>query len=561
MTPRLDLETHLLDCERRFDADAGLVGMKFKSPECHTRVPGGTWVHAVLYNFEYAVLALRLGPEDRRQRALAMLEKLLELQDRDPLSPFYGVWPWLLEESLERMAPPDWNWADFCGGRIAEILHESGRLLPEELSARLREALGHAAGAVFRRNVGAHYTNIAVMGGGVCAEAGELLGEPRLLDYGRRRLRGVLEHTENHGGFNEYNSPTYTMVVLTECERILHLVRDEESRRAAEQLRRMAWRTLAEHFHPPTGQWAGPHARAYQDRVDRYLLGQLRERTGLDFAGEVGDPEEVWTGPINRTVHPLPCPPEYLSAFREPPRGAVQRVFRFIRNKQDDRLSVRGTTWLTPRACLGSVSRDVLWSQRHPLIAYWRGNGAPCVVLRLRGLHDGRDFASALVRNAQAANRVLSAANLVTDLGDLHYNLDGAGPQGFSVKDLRWRYEISGPGVTAQDLGAGRYRLAAGDVAAWIHTLPGNFGPQTVRWELGGEEGRRWLDAVCYSGAEIRLRPEDVSGARLAAGLELLEEAAIPSSAGPRWENDRETASRVSWGDLALETPLRSEKY
>jgi hypothetical protein len=35
----------------------------------------------------------------------------------------YGIWPWLAEESLAEMAPPDWNWADFCGMRLALVLY------------------------------------------------------------------------------------------------------------------------------------------------------------------------------------------------------------------------------------------------------------------------------------------------------------------------------------------------------------------------------------------------------------------------------------------------------
>ena len=62
------------------------------------------------------------------------------------------------------------------------------------------------------------------MGAGVTLAAGELLDEPRFADYGRRRLRNIVEHIEHHGGFNEYNSPTYTIVTLAECERMLQLV-------------------------------------------------------------------------------------------------------------------------------------------------------------------------------------------------------------------------------------------------------------------------------------------------------------------------------------------------
>ena len=37
-----------------------------------------------------------------------IIGKVLSLQDTDPSSKTYGIWPWLLEEPLEQMSPPDW---------------------------------------------------------------------------------------------------------------------------------------------------------------------------------------------------------------------------------------------------------------------------------------------------------------------------------------------------------------------------------------------------------------------------------------------------------------------
>ena len=79
-------------------------------------------------------------------------------------------------------------------------------------------ALCGAAQSIFRRNVQPDYTNIAVMGAVVCAAAGEILDAAWLLDYGRRRLAACVAHTEYHGGFNEFNSPTYTVVAVQECQ-------------------------------------------------------------------------------------------------------------------------------------------------------------------------------------------------------------------------------------------------------------------------------------------------------------------------------------------------------
>ena len=99
----------------------------------------------------------------------------------DPTSATYGIWSWHLEEPLAAMAPPDWNWADFIGARIAHALFEYQGKLPPDLLGRMSAALGHAAMAIFRRNTTPAYTNIAVMGAGVALAAGELLDEPLLL--------------------------------------------------------------------------------------------------------------------------------------------------------------------------------------------------------------------------------------------------------------------------------------------------------------------------------------------------------------------------------------------
>ena len=259
------------------------------------------------------------------------------------------------------------------------------------------------------------------MGAGVTLTAGELLGEPRLADYGRRRLRNIVEHTEHHGGFNEYNSPTYTVVTLIECERMLQLIRDSSASADAERLRRLAWQTIAEHYHPGTNQWAGPHSRAYSDRLDAGIAGYLSARTGVEVlphpTSGVRDRLEGTAAAAlpGRSGRPL--------QIAGPRRTELRSTF--IRRDGDE--STLGTTWMSEDACLGSVSSDNLWDQRRVLLGYWRTGGEPAVVLRLRFLHDGRDFSSACVRNVQSGPRILTAVGLLTGMGDAHHQLDRAG--------------------------------------------------------------------------------------------------------------------------------------
>ena len=91
----------------------------------------------------------------------------------------------------------------------------------------------------------------------MCAIAGEILEQHKLLDYGRTRLKKVVLLTEQLHGFGEYNSPTYGKVVIGECERILQLSKNSQVRESAEKIRVAAWRTFTESFHPGTEQWGG----------------------------------------------------------------------------------------------------------------------------------------------------------------------------------------------------------------------------------------------------------------------------------------------------------------
>ena len=270
-----DFDSYLRLVENRFDEKASMVTVSWQGPGYHSRIPEGARVHAVVPSLKYALVLLKGSNRALDQRAIDIISKILPLQELDSSLPTYGIWPWLLEEPLSKMSPPDWNWADFCGGILLLVLKDHSGQIPASLKGLIREALGHAAWSIFRRNVLPGYTNICIMGAGIAAATGECLGEPRLVEYGRRRLQSMVRSTEYHESFEEYNSPFYTLVALEELDRILYLVTDSETRRAAEWLHAFGWQMVADHFHPGSGQWAGPHSRSYSDLLTeaaaRYL--------------------------------------------------------------------------------------------------------------------------------------------------------------------------------------------------------------------------------------------------------------------------------------------------
>ena len=499
-----DLEAYLEACGRDYSETHHMLGARYRGAGYHSTVKPGTWTHGTRSSLEYAAALLKRNDPGDTDRAAHLIRKVISLQDTDPASRTYGIWSYVLEEPLEKMAPPDWNWADFCGAMLAEMLIEHPDSLAADLQTPMRTSLRHAARAIRKRNVGPGYTNIAIMGGGVCAAAGELLGDDGLLQYGRTRLEKMVAHTAEHGSFNEYNSPTYTRVALRECERVLRLVRDAATRRAAESLRRTAWQIIADSFHPGTRQWAGPHSRAYSDT--------LSEKTAAELAAQ--------------------CPDDLRPRFRKLPRDPVELVRTFIRGRTPEASTI-GTTWHTADACLGSVNRSMLWTQRRPLLGYWGASGKQTAVFRVRFLHDGKDFASMGIATAQKGPRTLSVFYPLKNHGDWHPSLDRPSDGTFRAADFRLRYEVRGRDAAARALDDARFELAAAGQRVVVHVVPGRFDGRDVTWELGREAGHVFLDAVCYRGETKRFDFRRGPAVVLAAAAELLRAGEITTAAGP----------------------------
>ncbi|MFD0662138.1 hypothetical protein [Thermocatellispora tengchongensis] len=259
------------------------------------------------------------------------------------------------------MDPADWNWADFIGVRLAQVLAGHGDRLAPGLRDRVRAALHHAAMAIFRRNADPGYTNIAVMGAVTVAAAAEILhaatpaspglgplGSGLLLEYARRRLRAVLTLHDEAGGFTEYNSPAYGRVVLEELERAALIVADPEFRELAERLRERTWAALAARFHPATGQLAGPMSRAYHDWIQPGLAGYLRAQTGAAIVAR----EEPRDAPLlvpPLLVPPLPCPRTSPAASAPSPRRLTPYAPGSAPRRPAPHGSTRTPAWARPR--------------------------------------------------------------------------------------------------------------------------------------------------------------------------------------------------------------------
>lgn len=529
-----------------YDDAASMLRVAFDSPGYHSRIESGAPVHPTRESLVYALALLQRGRPADVQRATAIVRRVLPLQDVDPESETYGVWPWLLEEPLDAMSSPDLNWADFCGATIAQIIVRHSAQLSDDVVDQLKSSLERAAQAIRKRDVGPSYTNIAVMGGGVCVIAGEILNDPALVSYGKRRLQKVVTLTESEGGFREYNSPPYCIVVIRECERTIDLSQDMETRQAAEKIRRLAWQTIAESFHPGTQQWAGPHSRTSKDRLRASAAKFISARVGIDIPVH----PSMSGGPPrgHAVVTPLPCPANRKDNFTIGTAGQIRRVF--LRDSED-KPRIVGTTWFDQDSCIGSVNQSSFWTQRKPLIAYWKSDEDPAVVFRAKFLHDGREFASAGIQTAQQDNRVLCLVNALQDRGDWHRSLDRPDDGIFEADDLRFRFELRGKGATVRNFGDRNFELTAGEHRVVVHTLPSQWLGKPVRWQSGQDPNSVFVDAVCFDGERTKFDFSHPSPDTIAAGIELLPKGEAASS--PPVSEIRDNGRRVTWESIDAE--------
>jgi hypothetical protein len=510
--------------DQKFDPFARmLVSSAASGPGYHSTLKSGD-VRATRPSLTYAAALLDTGVGWRITRAKEILRSVIALQDQEPTSKTYGLWPWYLEEPLDRMSPPDWNWADFCGAQLLMAWIGNSDKLGAGLANDVREAIVHAARSIQRRNVSPGYTNIAILGTYVTLVAAQEFKLADLRAYAKERLRRLYDYVLGHGSLAEYNSPTYTVIALQELSRLLLHVRDGRDRTLITAVHDLAWRHAATHFHAPTRQWAGPHSRSYET--------DLRKRPAtLAFLQAACDGKVNFQLPnpfplsLDACRLPLQCPRKWARHFAQldGPRQVIETFVKAEYGKPGSLNPVTGTTWLHPRLTLGSVNRGDFWKQRRPLLAYWGTPAAPRF-LRARFLKNDDDFTSALLFSIQHESAVLAAVVFAIDHGDSHPSLDPIADGTINAKDFRLRFELGGESgaVTIQSLGDAHKSLVLQDreVRWLLRPVADSFGGDPFSWDQPELKLADRIDAVAYHGEEKTLKLDQLTEAFVCFTLE-----------------------------------------
>ena len=451
---RQEMTDRLLDeAAGAYDEAEGMVARDYRHwvGGYHTRRTGRT--HVVRDTADYAAAALILKREKDYDRAIKGLYRLCELQDVREGSKTFGLWPYYLEEDLEHMLAPDYNWSDFIGKDLIGVCALCRDRLPEALYTRLLAAIRNAMECSIRRNVGEDYTNMSIMGCMTVTAAGELLGEERFLEIGRGRLERLYEYTRYNGAFSEYNSSAYVLVAINEIMRMLTFFRDRTCRGIAWELNMYAWEMLAVHYNASLGQLTPPQARAYRDVDNGSLAWTIWQGTGGRY-GRYPDEEGFRQGAVSleSLCFPPKCPGELFPRFEEGELFLAHTYYRrnSLRSREADLTIIReqdspdltAYSWKTPVLSMGAFGMCDCWGQRRNVMVVWDRERPKC--FRLRCIMGEYDFCSGFTRAVQNKNMILGHLGLVTDRGSFHYILDKDKRGCNETDSLYFSFELGG---------------------------------------------------------------------------------------------------------------------
>lgn len=405
-------------------------------------------IHDIKATSCFAVCALASNESELYENAVKALNRVCDIQDVRMDSPTFGLWPYYMEQSLDEMTAPDYNWANFVGRDLIAACILCGNKLPLDLMVRLHTAIRNAAYCTVKRNVAADYTNISLIGSLTLICAGELLHDAELFQIGKQRLAKLVDYTRVTTGLSEYNSAPYTVVALEETTRMLQFFRDEECREMARYLNHCAWEMLALHYNTAIAQLTPPQTRAYAD-LD---TGRVASIIWMGTKGQYGKMREETVDLDTLICVDLRCPADVMSLFEERERFLDHTYYRKnnIRQTGEDTTIIReldspdltAYSYKTPHFSMGAFSICDTWNQRRNVMVVWDQENPK--TFRLRGLHNGYDFCSGLVRAVQKNGQILGHLGLVTDRGSNHYILDKDKSGTYLVKELCFTFELGG---------------------------------------------------------------------------------------------------------------------
>jgi hypothetical protein len=316
--------------------------------------------------------------------AEAVFRVLLSQQWNDPGNRRHGVWRTSLGgEKLDE------NWREFVSvSLIVALEYFPGRLNPD-LKGGIKDALFRAAEGASTRDVGAGYTNIALMSAFLLAYVGLHGEQAAFAEQGANKAKAVYELFKQHNTFTEYNSPTYYGVDLLGLALWRELGPTDDFRCMGAEMEADIWRDIGSFYHATLKNMCGPYSRAYGMDMTKYTA-----LTG------------IWIGLALGSSKGSPLPPElvenrsfewaYVPMFSilRPmvPKEALRRLQEFDGPRRLNRTVEHGGRQLPVSALLGAdwmmgavTGLERRWEQHYPATIHWLAGDHAIGWLRVHG--------------------------------------------------------------------------------------------------------------------------------------------------------------------------------
>lgn len=205
-----------------------------------------------------------------------VLHATLICQEMRPNDPHYGNFYWMAEDEVVI----DLNAVEFNLERLIPMMILHRERLNPDMQTRVIEAIRLGLDEICNLDVHVAYSNITMLDILNSCLGGELLGNAEIAERGYAKLIKWIAFTDLSGIPREYNSPTYTPVIIRSLKRLIDLTTHEPTRiRARTLVARLALSVML-HIHRATGRWAGPHSRAYHPSVVCERPAELEMVTG-----------------------------------------------------------------------------------------------------------------------------------------------------------------------------------------------------------------------------------------------------------------------------------------
>lgn len=528
---------------RNYDSSLHMIKAKaFK--HYHSDLDDTYTIHNVLQSFNYAVALLDSYQPANYQRAFEVLSTCLNLQDKDPSSKTFGVWPYFLEEPFAtKKSPPDRNWADFCSVRILRILNNHYAILPDDLKNACYNALMNATHEIKERDIKPDYTNICLMGLHVCYMTSIMYDDASLLSYSRNRLQHFYDCTLLNNGFIEYNSPAYTKLALDEVWELKKNVSNTKDHAMLDSIYNIGWKVVSSHYHAPSGQWAGAHGRAYAVMINPGVYNWLYTASNGTIHPDTQIPYSKTEDPILK--HRIPS--HLLFDFTHPIYPRLQ-IDTFIRANQPFEINpmvsyqttdtvrklniknVIGKTYYTKDMVFSSVNKASLWDQRRPVLAYW-GTPKKPNYMRVRFLHDMNDYAAANIFCDQDSTNLIGAINFTKNGGDSHVSIDAIKNGTIKASDLRLRIEFGG---NIKDISFSEMNAIKRSVLVNASPLKFRIDIPFVKFDAfqpefltGADTSIKWVDVILFHGEKTEFNFEKIQDAVIGLLISISKDSTI----------------------------------